>query len=222
MQPPGPGKEKQLPGLKAVVEIGHGSRPLWTTLKKMPLHDQMYLGLDIDADDWPPNPSVTGFKYRIDEGRRKIDQRRAEGKNCYWMRIDGLGNLPLREATVDELHAVCVLSDPRISPPVVERLLESIVSAMKKGGHFVVDNFSTEGHLGAGDIMVDFGRGMSIFRLNGGDLREEELACRETALLNTAFTPLPSERYAGFLYPRGLDWRVDPEPGSRFSILVRR
>ncbi len=222
MQQPARGGQNQAGRLKAVVEIGHGARPVWTTLKNMPLHDQMYVGLDIAADDWPPAPSVTGFKYRIEEGRRRIERRRADGKNCFWLKIDDLGNLPLREASVDELYAVCVLGDPRISPLVIERLVESVVLAMRSGGIFVIDNYSTPGHLGAGDVMVDFERRHSIFRLNSGPLRDEELACRETALLNTAFAPLPHDDYAGFLYPRGLDARIDPEPGSRFSILVRR
>ncbi len=219
MNPSGPASASRV---KTVVEIGHGSRPIWTTLKKMPLHDQMYVGLDIDSDVWPTTFSFTGVKYRLDEGRRKIDERRAEGRSCFWLKIGSLGNLPLREASVDELYAVCVLSDPRISPLVVERLLESITLSLRPGGRFVVDNSSSREHLGPGDVMVDFERGMPIFRTASGPLLDEELSCRETLLLNTAFSPLPAEGYADFLNLRGLKERDDPEPGSRYSILIRR
>ncbi len=221
MNPPGQ-NESKVPGKrKIVVEVGHGSRPLWTTLRKMPLEDHAYFGLDIDSDSWPPRKAGdNGYVYDLAEGRLRIEKKKSEGAYCHWLRIGDGGTLPLRDGVVDELYMAGVLSDPRIPPPVIDNLLISSSLAVRPGGVFVIDNIYG-GLSGPGDVVIDFATNQAVFRSSSGELRDEELSTYGSNLLNIAFTPLPREDHVGFLRARGLDERCDPEPGLKFSILVR-
>ncbi len=207
---------------KLVVEIGHGERPVWTTLRKMPLTDQVYLGFDINSDRWPLVTTPTGFFHKLNEGRRKIERRRIEGRACYWMPIDELGNLPIGRGAADELYAMGVLSDPRISPLVIDALVESITNAVRPGGVFVADNLTRQELSDPGDILIDFNAGTAIFRQDRGPVTEVERRSRHSMLLNSAFTPLPASDYLSFFAERGLPESVDPDPGGRFSVLVKK
>jgi hypothetical protein len=212
----------QDPRRGVVVEVGHGGRPLWKTLRDMPLPGQLYLGLDIDCDVWPRGGSITGATYRIDEGRRLIDQRRLERGSCHWMRIGDGGRLPLKAGSVDELYLIGVLSDPRISPLVLERLIEDAAFSVRPSGCLVIDNISAGLLSGPGDVLIDFDSGSALFRTGSGPLKEEERGSRCSLLLNAAFRPMPRAEHLGFLAARGLREHDDPEPGKRFSILTRR
>ncbi|HSB47863.1 MAG TPA: hypothetical protein VLD37_07665 [Candidatus Bilamarchaeum sp.] len=222
MTRPLPERARAAPATKLVVEIGHGAKPLWTTLKRMPLDDQVYLGLDINAEHWPRAADSPVPGYSLSAGRQEIEKRRLEGKQCFWMKIGALGGLPLPDGSVDELYMRYVLCDPRISLTVVEALLASVSLALRPGGPFVVDNFCPRERCGPGDVVVDFEAGTAIFRSELGPVESREMQSRASMILNSEFVPLPPECYSGFLLERGLGERIDPEPGGRFSILLRK
>ncbi len=206
---------------KIIVEIGHGAQPIWRTLRKLPLGNQSYVGLDISAPVWPSKEMPL---YDLERGRRKILERAGEGRDCRFIVIDDLGILPLPDAIASEVYLSLVTSDPRISPVIVERIVNEAARITMAGGHAVFDNgavFSPD----YGDVFVDFCRSKIIFkadRFAHDGRRDEDNAM--TRLLNQDFTPMPAESYAIFLAERGYPAHFSRtmEPGKSITILERR
>src|SRR5574337_736416 len=95
------GKLKKVAGVASCfVEIGHGDMPAFSRLGKVPLADQAYLGLDIDAERWERGFSV----YGLAEGRKRIERMRKSGRPCFWSRLGENGELPLGSGSVDTVY----------------------------------------------------------------------------------------------------------------------
>jgi hypothetical protein len=188
-------------------------------LRKLPLVDQAYIGLDIDAKSWPNEKSPY---YDLEKGRRKILDRAAQGHDCRFMRIGFDGTLPLPGSAASEVYLSLVANDPRIPMHVVERLLHESCRVLAPGGHLVIDNGAVMA-IDCGDIIVRGEPPRIIFTASpGGQLGEEDYTNPVTLFLNEAFVPMEFGFYSQFLRGRGLPAHYPEEPGALFSIMMKK
>jgi len=202
---------------RRIVEVGHGQKPIFQLLKRIPLQGQSYLGLDIDKPCWPAKETPL---YDLDAGRRKIARRAAEGRDCSFRTMEDLGHIPLPDGYAHEVYLSLVLNDPRISPIISERLLAESRRILRQGGQMVVYN-ATISVPSPGDIIIDYCTGSSFFKASEArGLGPEDAQNAQTRFLRAAFLPLPAEEYGPFLEERGLWNRLEIVPGTLFSILT--
>ncbi len=200
---------------KRIIEIGHGQKPIFRMLKKLPLHDQSYIGLDINSPCWPNDESPL---YDLEEGRRKIMSRAATGRDCSFIVVGRDGRLPLADNSANEAYMSLVLSDPRLWHKTAERLLAESRRILMPGGHLVIYN-GTMISVGYGDVLIRYPERTSVFKIaDSNDIRKEDLGNPSTALLNRSFSPLPESEYEAFLRSRGYSRGFPTGPGTLFSI----
>ncbi|MFH0884487.1 MAG: hypothetical protein V1861_02145 [Candidatus Micrarchaeota archaeon] len=202
-----------------IVEIGHGEAPIWHTFRKLPLEDQSYLGLDINASAWPQERKPI---YNLDAGRTRIIGRAKLGYDCQFMLLDESGTLPVPDGQSSEAYLSLVLNDPRILLQTVERLLLETARIAKPGGYLVIDNGSTTS-ADAGDILVSPDSKKLVFKISPQkELTTEDITNPFSAFLNRAFLPMEASLYSEFMHVRGFPTHCNIEPGFSISILVRR
>lgn len=202
-----------------IVEVGHGQSPIWRTLRRLPLVDQAYVGLDIDAKSWP---SEQAPYYDLEKGRRNILARAAQGHDCRFMRIGFNGTLPLPSSAASEVYLSLVANDPRILGHVVERLLRECGRILASRGHLVIDNGAVM-FIDSGDIIVRGEPPRILYKTSlSGQLVVEDYANAVTLFLNDSFVPMDSRLYHQFLRDRGLPGHFQAWPGGSFSILRKK
>ncbi len=208
------------PGRKVIVEIGHGSSPVWSVFKRLPLEDQSYIGLDLSRSGWPPGHMPL---YDLDAGRKKIEDRAAGGRDCSYICLDGSGVLPLPDGIASEVYAARLFNDPRIGNRVIETLMHEVARVSGQGGRFVINNGSP-GLVDMGDVFVDWSRHAIIYKATAGrGSDDEDRFCWISMFLNSMFSPLDEALYPRFLAERGVaSYFLENECSRQFSILVRR
>ncbi len=197
----------------AFVEIGHGNKPAFEMLKKLPLVDQLYLGLDVRSEGWPENSTF----YNLRGGRERISAMRKQGKKCYWSYFNDQdmvseGFIPLGDSSVESVFMCMVTNDPRIVELAPFLLLES-ARILAPGGDLIIVN-SPENYpfRDPGDIFIDFDSGS--FGMYGYGRDRFELL-----VLSSHFNPRTSEEHMDMLDRYGSDMRF--VPGVDFSVLSR-
>ncbi|HSB47854.1 MAG TPA: hypothetical protein VLD37_07620 [Candidatus Bilamarchaeum sp.] len=197
---------KRLSGKPSVlVEVGHGRSPAYHFFDKLPLPDQLYLGLDLKADDW------RGYDLR--RGRADIDERRRSGGPFYRAYLDNDGCLPIRENSVDAIILVMVTSDNWLDIWTVSRLIAQCAQALRDGG--VISFVNGPGRLITGDIAIDFQDGSYGWH----DRHCERLV--SIPALEGHFQPLSIEEHRGLAARYGAE-SSDREPGKFYSSFRRR
>jgi len=194
---------------RAFVEIGHGEMPAFAVFRKIPLVDEVYLGLDINADAW----KRLWLEHSIAHGRRQIDMMRASGRSCYWDYIGTDGMIPLENGSAARIIMTMITNDIHIDPATVARLIEESARVLEAGGRLIIVNSPARWRSRErGDIFIDFqdrtfGRYYSGYDRGSMDELEDNLK------------PCDAEDHMRFLEEYG----GNPEfvPGVDFSVFSR-
>lgn len=203
---------------KTILEVGHGQKPIWHTLRNLPLADQCYVGMDIGSAHWP----VSGCPvYNLELGREEIRSRAQQGFRCSQTIMPDDGTVPMESGSASEAYLSLVLNDPRISELVLERLISEVCRVLEAGGHLVIDNGGISG-MAWGDVLVDFRSRMGAFKVSTSDsLAAEDFLNPISRTLNESFIALPHDLYSPFLYERGYPRQFSLRPGRNFAIFSK-
>lgn len=208
-------KLKRAAGRKSCfVEVGHGEIPAFALLRKVPLEDELYLGLDIKDDAWRRDL----LDYDLNYGRRQIDSMRRSGSACYHASIGTEGSLPFPDSSVDTVFMQMITNDRLIGRGVVLRLISESARVLREGGALAFFNAPPGWRLPeTGDVIVDF-IGKAFGMVDYSDRWGKPVEVPE---LSASFQPLPIEGHAGFLeqYSDGPGRFV---PGKNYSVFIRK
>ncbi len=220
--------KKEMGKRSCFVEIGHGDMPAFSLLRKVPLADQLYVGLDISADTWERRYCV----YHLAKGRKMIDDRREKGLACYWDMMGTNGIIPLTGGSADAVYMQMITNDSMIDCRVKESLIGESARVLRPGGLLAFLNSGSGSRMGdSGDMLIDFPSGWfgmasrSFCVSPDGTLEAGGRRHFRVPALDLGFVPLTLEGHLRFLEEYGAIGVGESRgyfPGINLSVFSRK